>query len=595
MFDGSTTQTMLRSARLAALLLAMTAAGCATTTSPTRNPEIASDLRNRQGSTDDDALSREARAQQIFLRAMTQARLGDHESALDLYAQALDLAPRTAAILAAMAESQELMGDESDALQSMRRARSLEPENAYYALQLAELYLSTGDGERAARVYREVLEHAPDNVDALYELARVYTVNGDLNRAVATYEQVLDEIGADRDVQNQILRLYARQDDVQGMERTLRGMLEESPHDAQLHRALAEVYGKQERYLDAVDALREALEIDRGDVETMLDLAEMYRVLGRAAEADSLLGRASSFQSADPTQLLAQAASLYARAEDDEDARTTAKRILERVLKLDPGRHEALVMLGNLRLDAGAYQEAGDLFYRALDVNPRDSQLWMQAASAFLQAGHFDRAVEVADEGLMLFPGSLALLRIAGYALMDSYQNGEAARRFEMAVRIIQEDESEDATGLADLYSALGLLYARMNEVDRSDQSYEKAIGIDPENAPALNNYAFNLAQRNEELDRALSMAKRAVEIDPGVPSYIDTLGWVFFRMGEHEQALRHIRRAADHPDASAAVFEHLGDVYDALGQTVPAADAWHRALELNPQRSELRDKLSRE
>lgn len=581
--------------RLAAAVACLIVAGCATSTAPTRGPNIASDLRPAARSTEADLVSQALRAQQVFLRGMTQARLGRHDEALDLYAQALQLAPRTAAILAAAAESHSARGDESAALYSLRRARAADPQNPFYSLQLAELHLSMGDRASAARVYGEVLELTPHNVDALYELARVYTMNGELSRAASTYERLLGEIGFDREIENQLLHLYARLEDAEGMERILTEMLEHQPHDPQLRRMLADLYVKQERSQDAVDELVEALQMNPGDVPTLLSLAELYRTLGRSDEAEKLMNQAADVDAMNPSQLLARAEPLFARAQTDGDAREAVEPILERVLELDPQNEQALLMLGDLRLGREEYEGAGELLYRALEKRPRDPQLWMQAASAFLQAGRLQRAAEIADEGLMLFPGSLSLLQIGGYALMDTYKNAEAARHFEQAVRIIREDESEGATGLAELYSALGLLYSRMNDPERSDRSYEQAIEAEPDNAAALNNFAYNLAARDADLDRARDMAERAVELDPNVPAYLDTLGWVLYRMGAFEESLQYIRRAANQPGASAAVFEHLGDAYHALGDAPRAVDAWNRALEMNPDNAFLIEKLDRQ
>ncbi len=595
MFDDRRRRTTASCASHFAVVLCLVVTGCATSTSPLRSPEIASDLRSAVRTSSNDSLSREMRAQQLFLRGMTEARLGRHEEALDLYDRALQLAPGTAAIFAAEAEAHSARGDDAATLRSLRRARAADAQNTFYALQVAELHLSLGDRASAARAYTEILDRSPRNVDALYGLARTYTVKGDLADAISTYERLIDEIGPDRDVQNQILQLYTRLDDAEGMERILGDMLEHQPHDAELHRMLAEIYVKQDRSQAAVEELIEALAANPSDVRTMLSLADLYRSLGRSDEAEDLMREATDLETMTPSQLLLRAEALSAGAEKDAEARAAAVRILERLLDLDPGNEQGLVLLGDLRLDEEAYDEAGELLYRSLEENPRNPQRWTEAANAFLQAGRLERAVDVADEGLMLFPGSLPLLQIAGYALMDAYENVDAIRRLEEAARIIREDESEDASGLADIYSALGLLYARTNEVEQSNRSYRQAIAIDPNNATALNDYAYTLAQRGDDLDEALDLAERAVEIDPDAPAYRDTLGWVLHRMGEHEEGLRHIRRAAARSGASATVYEHLGDVYHALGQLSEATEAWSRALEIDPDNTALIQKLGGE
>lgn len=579
---------------LATALLCLIVSGCATSTSATRSAEISSDLRPATRNASDDAVSREARAQQLFLRAMTQARLGRHDDALDLFAQALQLAPSTAAILAAAAESHAALGDDAAAVYSLQRARAADPGNMHVSLQLAELFLGSGDHASAAHLYLEILERSPHNLDALYELAHVYTLTGELAQAVSTYERLLREIGSDRDVQDQILHLYGRLEDEEGMERTLTEMLRQNPNDAQLRRTLAELYLEQDRTEDALEELEEALEADPGDVQALMSLAELYRVLGRSEDAEDLMNRAANPEAMNPSQLLARVEPLFERAESDAEAQEAVEHMLDRVLELDARNEKALRMLGALHIDRQEHAAAGELYYRALDVNPRDPQLWMQAAGAFLQAGRLQRAAEVADEGLMLFPGSVSLLRIGGYALMDAYENTEAVSHFEEAVRIIREDESEDATSLSDLHSALGLLYIRLDDPERSDRAFERAIDLEPDNAAVLNNFAYSLAERPAEMDRALDLAERAVDLDPNTPAYRDTYGWILYRMGDLDEALRQILGAASESGASATIFDHLGDVYHARGESAKAVAAWTRALEMDPGNTALMQKLDR-
>lgn len=578
------------------LMLAATVgslAGCATTTSTTDGAEISSDLRSAERLDDADVATASSRAQQYFLRGMTQARLGNHESALDLYTRALQLAPNTAAILAASAAAHQALDDSPSALFALRAARQSEPDNPAYAMELADLHRTLGDAASAARIYREVLNARPHDIDALYALARVQLSGGNLEQAVDTYERLLDELGPDADVQNQVLQLYARLEDLEGMERTLGVMIDQRPDDPQLQRMLAEVYVKQQRNDEAVELLRTSLARQPADVPTMLSLADLYRELGRPEEAEALLQRTAEVPSVDPGQLLPRAQALYLRADGDADARSAAGRLFERILDLDPENETALRLLGSLRYDAEQYADAGDLLYRAAEVNPRDVQLWLQAANAYLRAGRLDRAADVADEGLLLFPGTTSLLRIAGHALMSMYRNAEAAERMAEAVRIIEEDAAENVTILSDLYAALGLLHTRMNDVGAANRYYERALERNPDNAAALNNYAFNLAQQVGDLERALDYAGRAVDLAPDVASYLDTKGWVLHKLGRHEEALDELLRAADTAEASAVIFEHLGDVYDALGQDENAAAAWRRALDSNPGDSDLQQKLN--
>ena len=90
---------------------------------------------------------------------------------------------------------------------------------------------------------------------------------------------------------------------------------------------------------------------------------------------------------------------------------------------------------------------------------------------------------------------------------------------------------------------------------------YELALRYDPKNHNAMNNYAYNLSIREENLDRAKELALRAIELDAENAAYLDTVGWVYFKLGDFDRARRFIKASIDTGLASAEVFEHLGDV----------------------------------
>jgi Tfp pilus assembly protein PilF len=100
-------------------------------------------------------------------------------------------------------------------------------------------------------------------------------------------------------------------------------------------------------------------------------------------------------------------------------------------------------------------------------------------------------------------------------------------------------------------------------------------------------------ADRGENLDEAEVLIRRALELDPGNGAYMDSLGWVFYRQGRHEEALVELLRASEaleEPDP--VVFDHIGDVYGKLGQTAKAVLYWHKALQLDPKNQTITEKL---
>ena len=102
---------------------------------------------------------------------------------------------------------------------------------------------------------------------------------------------------------------------------------------------------------------------------------------------------------------------------------------------------------------------------------------------------------------------------------------------------------------------------------------------MDPNNSMTLNYLGYMLADRNVHLEEALNLIKRAVELDPQNGAYLDSLGWVYFRLGHYDQAEEYLRRAADKTPNDATIQDHLGELYARTGKLKTAAMHWERAL----------------
>ncbi|MEJ2201832.1 MAG: tetratricopeptide repeat protein, partial [Desulfuromonadaceae bacterium] len=118
-----------------------------------------------------------------------------------------------------------------------------------------------------------------------------------------------------------------------------------------------------------------------------------------------------------------------------------------------------------------------------------------------------------------------------------------------------------------------------------------QVIELDPDHAEALNFLAYCFAEQNENLSEALELAERALQLKPE-GHVIDTLGWVYFKLGRFEQAREQLEKAARRLPEDAVVRQHLGDVYRALGLTDLARAAYQKALTATPGDAVLRGKL---
>ena len=119
-----------------------------------------------------------------------------------------------------------------------------------------------------------------------------------------------------------------------------------------------------------------------------------------------------------------------------------------------------------------------------------------------------------------------------------------------------------------------------MNKYPESDNAYDLALQLDPDNVAVLNNYAYYLSLRNNKLDKAEKMAKHANELQANVSSYEDTYGWILYREAKYEEAKKWIEMAITNGAIhNPVILEHFGDVMYKLGNTDQAYEYWNKAL----------------
>lgn len=112
-------------------------------------------------------------------------------------------------------------------------------------------------------------------------------------------------------------------------------------------------------------------------------------------------------------------------------------------------------------------------------------------------------------------------------------------------------------------------------------KAYDRALVLFPENVSTLNNYAYLLADNNEDLDRAYSMINTALKYSPDDPMYLDTLAWVYFRQGLFRMALSTQENALSKIDEPESEYlEHYGDILSKTGEEEKAVENWQKALD---------------
>ncbi len=138
----------------------------------------------------------------------------------------------------------------------------------------------------------------------------------------------------------------------------------------------------------------------------------------------------------------------------------------------------------------------------------------------------------------------------------------------------------------------LALLLADRHAYARADSVFRELYARDSTNALVLNNWGYTLAEWGQHLDLARRLLERALQLSPDNPIYLDSMGWIYYRLGRLDLAYYYVKRALDLGSADPEILEHMGDILKALGRLQEARQYWQRALQQAPENETLRRKL---
>lgn len=266
-------------------------------------------------------------------------------------------------------------------------------------------------------------------------------------------------------------------------------------------------------------------------------------------------------------------------------------------------------VIGLLSLEGEDYPAANSYFQQALDLNYKDpDQIYLyfgQVASKqnkpalarnwyekitdgphFLSAqiniAHLikeqtsvDKAIEFLDD-VDFLTGEQQVIAAQTQAAMlnEAKRHGDAFKLLAKSVKNIPNAPS--------LMYDYGLAAERMHDYDLMEEQLRKAIKIKPDFAAAYNALGYSFADRNINLNEAIKLIQKALQLSPNDHYMLDSLGWAYYRMGDYSNAIKHLQTAYD-LQADPEIAAHLGEVLWVKGDYEAAQKIWQEALIKNP------------
>jgi len=246
----------------------------------------------------------------------------------------------------------------------------------------------------------------------------------------------------------------------------------------------------------------------------------------------------------------------------------------------------AWVRLGGLYFDNRKYDEAEVVMSEAVLTFPEDFYVNLILGLSLAQQSKHSEAEKYLKKATILNPTDITALSAYAFTLNQLKENDKAIFYLEQALAIEPDD--------VQLIGTLAMIYNGMQSYELSDSLYERALELKPDDPLINNNYAYAFATRNIQLERALKMVKISIAADSLNSSYLDTIGWVYFMLGNYKEAKLYLEKAIEVGGESAVMLDHLADIESKLGNKEKAIELWEKAFTLDPTKTEIQNKIDK-
>ncbi|MFH5832626.1 tetratricopeptide repeat protein [Halalkalibaculum sp. DA3122] len=541
--------------------------------------------------TGDSTEKKQVRAHAEYIKGLEEFENENYEEALDHLTTAYMELPDNPGLNYALADAYMAVDDLSNAAFYGKKAAKLNPKNKWYHLKLANIYRRAGRNQATIDELKLALKYHPNATDVMSELASVYSQHGEYLESNKIYDQLLNRTGPDIGIYLQKLQNFNELNMRDSSIVQLKKIRRLDPDNLSTLQMLSNYYLEVNQTNQAKQMLREALEKNRRDPKTLVMLADIYVEETQWDSVGTLLGNVVSDPVIERQAKLDVTQYLFSRYQQDPNnpsLKRSLERILEKFTASEPEYGAAHALAADYHLNENNNGRALEALAKTNELDPGNDMAWRQRIQLLLAEGQYDAVIEAGKKADEHIPQDPFVLYFVGNAHLGKGEEKQALEWFEKASRTPSRKPFKSA-----IYGSMGDAYSALDQWDKAVEAYEQALSLDPQNHNVLNNYAYYLSERDERLDEAEKMALKAIEQAPENPSYLDTVGWVYYKKGDFEKARRYIKASIDTGSASAEVLEHMGDVMQKLGNPEQARQWWNKALKKDPSRTHLKEKIN--
>jgi len=510
----------------------------------------------------------------LFFNALREKTIENLPTAIDLFNRVLQIDAANDAAMYELANLKKLQNDYNTAEQLLEKAVTIAPNNTWYWTALADCYEKNNDIDKLENVFAQLIRLNPDKPDNYYDQANVYYHQKKYDEALQVYDQIEKITGPTDDLMANRQKIYLKQNRIDLAAAQLQKMIDANPAQIKYYLFLSELYSSNGSPEKAMKVLQDAEKIDGKNGLIHLALADIYRDKKDYESSYNELSIAFAIPEVDVDQKI-KIVMGYLPKFPDPDAKASALELSRIITVAHPDESRAWALYGDMLLQNGKTNDAKSMYQKSIALNNQVYDVQEQLVRIEIGQNDNDDAIKDGENALSFFPNQAWMNYLVGVAWLQKKDYNKALNYLKNATSL----ELDDKELLSQGYSALGDCYHALKDNRNSDAAYDKALSYNPDNAFTLNNYAYYLSLRGEQLDRAASMSKHSNDLQPNNASFEDTYAWILFKQRDYAGAKQWIEKAlTDDKTNSAVKSEHYGDIMFYLGNVDAAVENWKKA-----------------
>jgi tetratricopeptide (TPR) repeat protein len=492
-----------------------------------------------------------------------------------------------------------LAHDTPHAEEQFKAAQHIDPNSEDVVLNLARLYSDSGDMTHAIAVLSAV--PADDRTAKMdYALGMSYDQLKQNKNAIDAYGKAFDMEPDNLDAERGLAQALLNDNQLSPALKHFETISTADPQDAQTYLRIAEIERRQGHYEQALTTLKKAKALASDSLEIGFNEALIDDSLGHydeAAQALQLLvkqtthpdGQYADAEKNNRSIFLDRLALIYREQNKTEPAVQTYQLMVAMGGEYAERGYQGQV---DAYRDAKQYDKATQVAEQAAQTMPKDKTIQLMLAGQLADTSKAEEGIKLAKAQLKGNAGDrevhLALAQM--YTRLRRWK--EATDEIDAADALSSKPDGKmevlgasgpvavNADEKIYIYFLRGALAERQKHFDSAEEEFRKILAIDSNNSMTLNYLGYMLGDRGVKLDDALSMVQKAVQLEPQNGAYLDSLGWVYFKMGQYALAEANLRKASERIGQDPQVHDHLGELFEKTGRLKMAAGQWEQSLQ---------------